>query len=360
MPLIHKNTLLIVGGTLQQGGAERIISVLSKEFLKYFREVKIVLWREAPAFYTIAEQVEVVSIPKRSGTKNVVGHMVWFRRYVKQLKPYAVLSFLAPFNMLSLVSLVGINIPVYIANRSDPYYDAPNRLWRWIRDCSYHLASGISVQSKENKEYFSKSLQKKVSVIYNPVFIQPEWLGKALETAKEPVIVSVGRLSKEKNQTLLLEVFKEIHSEYPAYRLIIYGEGDYRGVLEKKIRDLGLEACVSLPGACPEVLTRILPAEIFVMTSDYEGMSNALIEAMVLGVPSISTRVSGAMELIRDGENGKLVAIGNFDELKKALRDWLEHKDKARMCAFKGVKLADKLRLEAIVKEWLKFMKADI
>jgi len=349
-------TLLIVGGTLQQGGAERIISVLSQEFLKYFREVKIVLWREAPAFYTIAEQVEVVSIPERSGTKNVVGHMAWFRRYVKQLKPYAVLSFLAPFNMLSLISLVGTKVPVYIANRSDPYYDAPNKYWRWIRDGIYHWATGISVQSEENKKYFSKTLQRKVSVIHNPVFIQQEWVGKALNTPKESVIVSVGRLSKVKNQMLLLEVFKEIHSEYPAYRLIIYGEGDYRGVLERKIQDCGLEQCVLLPGACSDVLLKILSAEIFVMTSDYEGMSNALIEAMALGLPSISTRVSGAMELIKDGENGKLVAIGSFGELKKALRDWLEHKDKARMCALEGVKVAEKLRLEVIVKEWLKFM----
>ena len=107
MSSIQENTLLIVGGTLQQGGAERIISVLSKEFLGYFAEVKIVLWREAPMFYPISEQIEIVSIPERSEKKNMAGHMKWFRKYVKQLRPDVILSFLAPFNMLSLVSLVG-------------------------------------------------------------------------------------------------------------------------------------------------------------------------------------------------------------------------------------------------------------
>lgn len=354
------HTLLIVGGTLQQGGAERIISVLSEEFLEYFAEVKIVLWREAPVFYPISEKIEIVSIPKRSERTNLLGQMLWFRRYVKYLKPYAVLSFLAPFNMLSLVSLAGTGIPVYIASRSDPHYDAPNRLWRWVRDGIYHLAEGISVQSEGNKEYFSKCLRKKVTVIYNPVFVKSELIGKALETPKEPVIVSVGRLSRVKNQELLLEVFQEIHRNYPDYQLVIYGEGNYREVLERKIHDLRLGTCVSLPGACTDVLFRILPAEIFVMTSDYEGMSNALIEAMVLGIPVVSTRVSGAMDIIQDGENGRLVNVRDGDGLKTVLTEWLEHKEKAQVCAREGVKLADKLQLKVIVREWLRFMNIDV
>ena len=301
-----------------------------------------------------------VSVPKWSGEKSVMRQMVWFRKYVKRLKPDAVLSFLAPFNMLSLVSLAGTGIPVYIASRSDPHYDAPNRWWRWVRDGIYHLADGISVQSDGNKEYFSKYLRKKVSVIYNPVFIRSDLVGKALETPKELVIVSVGRLNRVKNQVLLLEVFQEIHRLYPDYRLVIYGEGDYREVLERKIRDLQLGACVSLPGACADVLTRILPAEIFVMTSDYEGMSNALIEAMVLGLPVISTRVSGAVDIIRDGENGRLVDVRDAEGVKAALIEWLEHKEKAQACAREGIKLADRLQLKIIVQEWLRFMKMDI
>lgn len=87
------------------------------------------------------------------------------------------------------------------------------------------------------------------------------------------------------------------------------------------------------PEPCADVLTRILPAEIFVMTSDYEGMSNALIEAMVLGLPVISTRVSGAVDIIRDGENGRLVDVRDAEGVKAALIEWLEHKEKAQACA---------------------------
>ncbi len=353
-------TLIIVCGTLQQGGAERIISVLSKEFLNYFENVKIVLWRGGPVFYSIADNIEIVFIPEQSKRNSLIGQMLWFRKYAKHLKPYAVLSFLAPFNMLSLVALLGARIPVYIASRSAPFYDAPNKYWRWTRDCIYHFATKISVQSEENKKYFSKSLQKKISVIYNPVFVEPQLIGMALRSPKLPVIVSVGRLSRSKNQELLLNVFKEIHHNYPDYRCIIYGEGEYRNILEGKIRDLKLEEYVTLPGACKEVLTKILSAEIFVMTSDYEGMSNALIEAMVLGLPSISTCVSGANDLIENNMNGKLIAIGDATGLKSALEDWLKNKDRANECALHGIKLASQLQLEEIVKQWLIFMDVNI
>lgn len=349
--------LFIACGTLQQGGAERIISILSKEFLNYFSEVRILTWREAPIFYSISDQIQIISVPIMSKKKSLLEQMIWFRKFVKYEKPFAVLSFLAPFNILTLVALWGSRVPVFIANRSDPFHDAPNRIWRVVRDIIYRSAVGISVQSLANKLYFSEHLQCKITVIYNPVFIDSDLIGISQKIPKKHTIVSVGRLSRVKNQELLLRVFKRIHVKYPDYQLIIYGEGDYRSKLEKEICNLQLKACVFLPGAYPDVLSKIISAEIFVMTSDYEGMSNALIEAMALGLPVISTKVSGAVDLINDGVNGKLISVGNEEELEIALLDWLENKEKAIQCGEKASAIADKLRLDQIVLEWLKFMR---
>ena len=172
------------------------------------------------------------------------------------------------------------------------------------------------------------------------------------------MIVSVGRLDKVKNQILLFEAFSEIHEKYPEYHLVIYGEGNYRHELETKIQDLHLEAFISLPGACKDVLQKIRSAEIFVMTSNYEGMSNALIEAMALGLPIISTKVSGAIDLVKNDVNGKLISIGSKEELKVALKDWLDNKDKARNCGKQATLLFNQLDLDTIVKRWLEFVHA--
>lgn len=348
--------LFIVCGTLGQGGAERIISILSKCFLDSFPEVKIILWRHAPVFYSIDKRIEIICIPEKTKTNRLITHMKWFRKYVIQHTPYAVLSFLAPFNMLSIASLLGSGIPVFIANRSDPRQDAPNLFWRWIRDCIYSFAAGISVQTENNKDYFPFFMRHKIQVIYNPVFIKQELIGSALKISKAKVIVSVGRLSREKNQLLLLEAFEEFHRTFQEYCLVIYGEGEYRDVLERRIRELKAEEYIFLPGSDPDVILRIINAAIFVMSSDYEGMSNALIEAMCLGLPCISTRVSGAGELIEDGVNGKLINIGAKTELVTALMDWAEDENKRREIASEGVKIAETLNLKMIVKLWIDFL----
>lgn len=348
--------LFIVCGTLGQGGAERIISILSKCFLGSFSEVKIILWRSAPVFYSIDKRIEIVCIPEKTETDKLITHMKWFRKYVMQHTSYAVLSFLAPFNMLSIVSLLGSGIPVFIASRSDPRHDAPNWLWRWIRDCIYGLAAGISVQTEDNKKYFPFFLRRKIQVIYNPVFIKQELISSALKATESKVVVSVGRLSREKNQLLLLDAFEEFHRKFGDYRLIIYGEGNYRAILERRIRELKAEEYIFLPGSDPDVISRITNAQMFVMTSDYEGMSNALIEAMCLGLPCISTRVSGAEEIIEDGVNGKLINIGDKAELVTILTDWAEDENERREIASEGIKIASKLNLNIIVKLWIAFL----
>lgn len=355
--MLKNKKLSLVCGTLTSGGGERIISVLSSQFLSYFQEVEIILWREAPVFYQIDKRIKIITIPSEIKSKKILKQIFWFRQYVKSTRPYCVVSFLTAFNILTLVSLRGVHVPVLISNRSDPYYDAPNWIWRKIRDFTYLFADGITVQTQSNKKYFFEFLQKKVRVINNPVFIEPEMVGKALYVKKDKLIVSVGRLDRAKNQNLLLEVFAKIRQLYPEYHLIIYGEGEMRTVLENKIKELHLEECVFLAGAQKNVHHLMLNAELFVLSSDFEGMPNALIEAMCLGIPCISTRVSGATDLISDRLNGILVNIRDGEQLKEAIIELIDDKPKAIHLANEGIKLAEKLKLESIVEQWVQCIK---
>ena len=120
---------------------------------------------------------------------------------------------------------------------------------------------------------------------------------------------------KQKNQLLLLKAFKRVVSIRPEYTLTIYGEGPERSLLEKYILDNNMTNVVNLPGSVKNVYDKIADAEIFVMSSNFEGMPNALIEAMCLGLACVSTKVSGATDLIKDGVNGDLVDIGNEQSL---------------------------------------------
>lgn len=356
----QERTLIITCGNLSQGGAERIISVLSDKMLCYFTTIEIVTWVEGPVFYHFNSQIRIVSIPVESCTMNLLLRMCWFRKYVSKKKPYAVLSFLAPFNILTLSSLLWGNCRVLVAERSDPVYDCPNEFWRRVRNCSYALASGVCVQTIKAKEYFPSLIRKKTDVIYNPAFVKKEMIGKALSTPKQKLVVSVGRLNKAKNHGLLLDAFNIVYKNNPDYKLVIYGEGEQRTFLENKIKVLGLNGVVELPGSRNDVHKLLLDAEVFVMSSDYEGMPNALIEAMCLGLPCISTRVSGTAELVDDSRNGLLVDINDCKALSEAMLYMLNNKGKAYEMAKDAINIVYKLNMDDIVQQWIRFIEKGV
>lgn len=350
------SNLIIVCGTLEAGGAERVISVLSAYFLNYFKNVEIITWRKATLFYKIDKRIRVTAVSEISEKRVLISDMKVFRDYIKKRKPDLVLSFLAPFNVLTIISLIGLKVPLVVAERNDPRYVMRCYWRRKVRDWCYCLADGILVQTQTNQNYFSKFIQQKSEVIYNPVFLANEMIGMALRTEKRKKIVSVSRLKKQKNQHLLIEAFAILAQKYPNYELIIYGEGDRRPVLENQIQGLGLQEYVKLPGNKVDILDAISDAELFVLSSDYEGMPNALIEAMCLGLPCISTRVSGAVDLIENEVNGILVDIGDKDGLVKAMVQMIENKPLAFSIAEQGTRLAKELDVEIIAKQWINFL----
>ena len=147
--------------------------------------------------------------------------------------------------------------------------------------------------------------------------------------------------------------FAAIREQFPDYTLTIYGEGPHRETLEKKIAQLGLGETVQLPGSVKDVHERIADANLFVMSSDYEGMPNALIEAMCLGLPVISTAVSGATDLIRHGENGLLVDCADTAALAEAMKRLLSDASLRMAFGQEAVKLNQQLKIGDITRQWL-------
>lgn len=342
-------------GTLTNGGAERVVSILSKQMAEQGMNVEILMYYDVPVFYDIHPDVKVTSVEKQTGTKEKLKNLFWIRNYFKEYAQI-VISFLAPFNMLAIASNLGTGIPMIVADRNDPTRVPSNPLLRKVRDFLYRFADGIVVQTKKNQSYFGTGVQKKSEVIYNPINLGDK-AGIALSSKKEKRIVSVGRLMEQKNQKLLFRAFKTVIDHYPEYQLVLYGEGSVREELELFAKELGIQDNISLPGSVADVHDRIKNAEIFVLSSDYEGMPNALIEAMCLGLPVISTKVSGATDLIKDHENGLLTEVNNQAELETAILELIENPDLSDRLANNAVELNESLELTKIINQWIQFIK---
>lgn len=335
--------------TLCSGGAERVISILSNELVNRGYEVEILMYFNEPVFYPINDRVEVLSVIDQTKSKSLLRNIIWLRSHFRK-NTSVVVSFLAKFNMVALVSTLFSGIPVIISERTDPRRGS--WIYRFIRDALYHISKHIIVQSESGKDYFSEHLKSKITVIYNPIDVK-DYAGKALQTPKEKIIVSVGRLIPVKNQKMMIYAFSEIIHQFPDYKLIIYGEGESRGDLEELIKKLGLEDRVFLPGNEKNIFDKLISAELFILSSEFEGMPNALLEAMCVGLPVISTKVSGAVDVIEYGVNGILVEKNDAAQLANAIASILSDKSIQNKYAVRAADLIDLVSVNRIIPKWI-------
>lgn len=347
--------ILFSDATLLHGGAERVISILANELVQMGHEVEILLYYDRPVWYEIDKRVNIHNDEQVIGKANPIKHILYRHRVLKHTDADVVVSFLAPINMINIVASRFCKVPIIVADRNDPRKTPVNALLRKLRDFLYRFADGIVLQSKNNQAYFSKCVQRKSAVIYNPVDVG-DYKGVALKTEKEDEIVAVGRLIEQKNPFMLLKAFYEIQKKYPTFKLTFYGEGNLADEIKAQAAKLGIADKVCVPGAVKDVFEHVKRAKLYVMTSQYEGMPNALIEAMCVGVPVISTRVSGAVDLIHDKINGRLVDCEDVNGLENAIAELLGDYDKAVKYATEGVALNEKLESQQITSDWIKFI----
>ena len=345
--------LLVSCGTLMAGGAERVLSVLSNSFSDYFDEVTYLTWIDAPDFYPLDNRIKRICVERECHSKSIFKKIIWFRKHIKNNDYSSILSFLEPFNVLICLALTGICIPIIVADRNDPRWVWNSFFQRKLRLIAYKRAKRIVCQTENNQSYYSGEYLNKATVIYNPIFLPEDYKGKALLTPKEHRFVSVARLDEQKNLSMMISAFATFHDKFENYTLTIYGEGPCRKALDDLIRKNKLEDCVLLPGAKQNVWDLILNAECFILSSWYEGMPNALFEAMCLGLPCVATRVSGAKDLIKSGSNGLLVDLNDIQSMANALNTIAEDKQMRTELGENAVKIYDLLQLTTISDKWI-------
>ena len=353
--------LVVSIATLGAGGAERVLSVLSSDLADNFGSVRYVLWDGGNPFYPIDKRVKIITLPEISGKKGRNHQIATFRRLIKQERPDLVLSFLTPYNMLVLLSTIGLKQNVVVAERTDPKrLLAGGKVGLWLRDWLYRRADGILTQTEYAKSCYDVKFAGKTKVIYNPVTMSDDQVGMALRTPKEHVFVTAGRLEPVKDQATMIEAFAMFQQTHPDYRLVIYGEGPKRETLQKMIDERGLQDVVTLAGRTNDLWNKMASAEAFLLSSEYEGMSNALIEAMCLGLPVISTKVAGATDLIIDGENGYLIDVHDTEALTDSMTRLANSSDLRSQMGRHACEVYDLVRQDMINKQWIDYLKSQI
>lgn len=351
-----KGKLIISCASLAGGGAERVISNLSYSFPDEFETVIIVMWCKYPIFYQVDKRVKLICIEDVIKTRNELKRMKWFRSYIKKEKPDILLSFLMPYNLRVLLCTIGLGIKTVVAERNDPHSHG-NIVIDIIEKIMYRFADAILVQTETVKKFFTGSLSKKTFIIYNPIRISEDYIGKAINVTKKKRIVSVARLEKLKNHEMLINAFIIFKKNHDDYDLTIYGEGPYRGVLEEIIRNEHLDNCIHLPGIKNNVWEECLDAKCFALCSRYEGMPNSLFEAMCLGLPCVSTKVSGAVDLIKNKQNGILVEYDDAKAMADAFSFFVDNENDTLHIAKSATKIYDLLRFDVISQQWIDFLK---
>lgn len=338
--------LTFVIDSLGAGGAERILSVLANRFDADGAEVSIITFNktEQKPFYKLNEGVQLINISfavKRSFFLLQVLYLPIFilklRKALLATRPTTAISFMDQANILTALAAFRSGIRVIVSER---VYPDKSSVFEWsssslirrhirlLRDWSYMLGDKIVVLSKTASQCYNSRLARKIVVIPNPVQRYEE---DAADVAFQPkTILMMGRLTEQKNFKLAIRAFASLSETYSDWQLLIVGDGPLKGALKEETLKLGISERVSFVRYTKTPQALMEQAELFILSSSWEGFPNALAEAMLMGKAVLSTDCpTGPGDLINDGKNGLLVPVDDLRAFKTALERLLDD-DKLR------------------------------
>lgn len=346
---------------LEQGGAERVVTTLANYFADGRYEVVIATEWVADNEFTIDERIRRVHVglteqqEKASSRRKFLYRIQNLRAFLKKEKPDMVIAFAKKANYRALMATVFTGIPVIISVRTNPYLHYVEKTDKVLIPLFYSRAAGNVFQTEGAKQFFSDRVQRKSRIILNP--INDKYIGVPKPSERRKAVVQSGRLVDFKNQLMLIEAFCRVHQKHPDYVLEIYGGDSYDGtkeLLEQSIAGHEAESYVFLKGASDTLEKQLADAALFAFSSDWEGLPNALMEAMALGLPIVATDCpcGGPRTLIQDGVNGILVPIKDADAMEAGINRLIEDRELAERLGENARKLGEIASTQAVCRQW--------
>jgi GalNAc-alpha-(1->4)-GalNAc-alpha-(1->3)-diNAcBac-PP-undecaprenol alpha-1,4-N-acetyl-D-galactosaminyltransferase len=348
--------------SLGSGGAERVLTILANTWASKGWEVTIISLNneEWDSFFEVDRRIRWVRLGllkeaanPLAGMWNNVQRVRALRRAICQSSPQVVISFIDTMNVLVLAAAGSLDIPVVISERSDPMKHPIGTVWNRLRRWTYPSASRLVVLSQAARVFFKGLPGEKLCIIPNPILGVPVVEGETPYLTHRPVVLTAGRLSREKGCDLLIRAFAMSRERYPDWNLLILGDGAQRNELEGLVDELGMKQCISLPGRVKNPYDYFRKGDLFVLPSRYEGLPNALCEAMVCGMAVVAANCSpGVAEVVQDGVNGLLAQPENVDSLAAAMQQLMGDKTRRASLGEEASLSMQPYRLDRVMTQW--------
>lgn len=344
--------IVIINNGLAGGGIERASTSMANQFSKWGHDVHIVALYKSNHFLPLEKNISFTE-PNRFSNRNrfyVLYMMKYVRKAVREIDPDTILAYNEWTNPYVILALQGLKYPIYVSDRMSPLMPTP-LITKILKKIFYKKTSGVIAQTEFAKEVISsKNNVKKIKVIPNPVnIINP------INCIKKNIIVTVGRLTKEKGHKYLIEAFAKI--KHKDWQLSIVGDGAEKERLIEFSKQLGIYDRITFHGHKLDFAQQLSEARIFVLPSLSEGFPNAIIEAMSVPLPCIATRCTEAMdEIIKDGINGILVEKEDSTVLANEIDKLIDNKKLQNIIARNAYNVRNSLSFEKIAIEYLNYI----
>lgn len=337
--------IIFVVPDMAGGGTEKVITLLANEYVKRGIPVGILTYAGNEYAYQLDDRVErfCAAMPSSGNLKVRLERFKKMRKYFKANKGCKIFSFSTIGTGFVVLSTLFMKRDMMVSERTDPQ-TCDHKLYR---DFFYHFAHTLVCQTPDGIPCFPKSLQKRACVIGNPV---SENIADVYDGERKKEIVTVGRLQPVKNQKMLIEAFSIFEKEYSDYTLHFYGKGPLEEELRKQVQGLGLQEKVIFHGFSTKVDEEIRESSMFVLSSNYEGVSNSMVEALALGVPAIATNcpIGGCKMYIKDGVNGLLIPVGDAKALTNAMKKLASNSELADTMSRNARKVREEYSIQRI------------
>ncbi len=345
--------IIFILPSMAGGGSERVVANLVNFYVNKGLEAAILMFASNEVTYELDSRVEVVQVGTKTNGNPLerIKRIKNMRKYFKQNEGCFIFSFNEMGAVFSVIAAMGIKHRLLVSERNDPRRIP--FIQRVLRDWAYAKADCMVAQTEDVVRMFSKKVQSKSVVIPNPISgdIPERHIGERTKR-----IVNVARLEPQKNHELLMNAFSDFCVTHNDYTLDIYGKGSLLSSLKERALELQISDKVIFHGFSSDVKNEIRDASMFVLSSDYEGISNSMVESLAMGIPTISTDcpVGGSKTFIQNGANGLLVPVGDVVAMTEAMCRIADDNELAQKFSDNSISIRTTCSIDKIATDFLK------